>query len=121
MKTMEELFQEVLGSDGLKGAFAQAVSEGRMEEFLKEHGCEASPEEVKAFLQEKQTKEGELSEAELDAVSGGCGTKGPYVSAVSGGCGTIEPYVSAVSGGCGTVEPYVTSAPDPSKVTINIC
>ena len=38
MKTMEELFQEVLGSDELKGAFAQAVSEGRMEEFLKENG-----------------------------------------------------------------------------------
>lgn len=74
MKTMEELYQEVLGSDELKGAFAQAVSEGRIEEFLKENGCEASPEEVKAFLQEKQAKEGELSEAELDAVSGGCDT-----------------------------------------------
>ena len=93
MKTMEELFQEVLGSDGLKGAFAQAVSEGRMEEFLKEHGCEASPEEVKAFLQEKQAKEGELSEAELDVVSGGCDT----------------------------MEASVTAVPDPSEVTINIC
>ena len=56
MKTMEELYQEVLGSDELKGAFAQAVSEGRIEEFLKENGCEASPEEVKAFLQEKQAE-----------------------------------------------------------------
>ena len=93
MKTMEELFQEVLGSDELKGAFAQAVSEGRMEEFLKEHGCEASPEEVKAFLQEKQAKEGELSEAELDVVSGGCDT----------------------------MEASVTAVPDPSEVTINIC
>ena len=74
MKTMEELYQEVLGSDELKGAFARAVSEGRVEEFLKGNGCEASPEEVKAFLQEKQAKEGELSEAELDAVSGGCDT-----------------------------------------------
>ena len=93
MKTMEELFQEILGSDELKGAFAQAVREGRMEEFLKENGCEASPEEVKAFLQEKQAKEGELSEAELDAVSGGCST----------------------------MEAYVTAVPDPSEVTINIC
>ena len=50
MKTMEELYQEVLGSDELKGAFARAVSEGRVEEFLKENGCEASLEEVKAFL-----------------------------------------------------------------------
>ena len=40
MKTMEELYQEVLGSDELKGAFAQAVSEGRIEEFLKENGLE---------------------------------------------------------------------------------
>lgn len=99
MKTMEELYQEVLGSDELKNAFAQAVSEGRIEEFLKENGCEASPEEVKAFLQEKQAKEGELSEAELDAVSGGCSTIEAVASVVTAGIACAYIAVgSAVEG-----------------------
>ena len=38
------------------------------ESFLKANGCEAAKEELKAFLLEKQN---ELTEEELDSVSGG--------------------------------------------------
>ncbi|HJC57054.1 MAG TPA: hypothetical protein H9700_06775 [Candidatus Eisenbergiella intestinipullorum] len=76
MKTIEELYQEVLEKDAMKQEFAEALQDGRIMDFLKEYGCEAGQEEVNAFLKEQQEKEGELSDAELDAVSGGC-SSGP--------------------------------------------
>lgn len=68
MKTLEELYQEVLPSDELKNAFAEAMQKNSAEAFLKANGCEAAKEELKAFLLEKQN---ELTEEELDSVSGG--------------------------------------------------
>lgn len=68
MKTLEELYQEVLASDELKNAFAEAIEEDGAEDFLKANSCEAAKEELKAFLLEKQN---ELTEEELDSVSGG--------------------------------------------------
>ena len=77
MKSIEELYQEVLENDAMKQEFAEATQDGRIMEFLKKHGCEAETEEVNAFLKEQQEKEGELSDAELEAVSGGCSSGGP--------------------------------------------
>ena len=54
MKTLEELYQEVLSSDELKNAFAEAMQKNSAEYFLKANGCEAAKEELKAFLLEKQ-------------------------------------------------------------------
>ena len=55
MKSIEELYQEVLENDAMKQEFAEATQDGRIMEFLKKHGCEA----------------------ELEAVSGGCSSGGP--------------------------------------------
>lgn len=43
-----------------------------MEAFLKGNGCEATIDEVNAFLTAQQSKEGAVSDAELGNVSGGC-------------------------------------------------
>lgn len=69
MKTLEELYKDIAASEELKNAYAQAQNEGRAQEFLKEHGCEATAKELSAFIAEKSS--GELSDDELDNVSGG--------------------------------------------------
>lgn len=70
--TIEALCSKVIGSEELKTAFVAAVKENKVAEFLKEQGCEATEAEVAEFLKSKQNAEGEVSDAELDAVSGGC-------------------------------------------------
>ena len=69
MKTLQQLYTEILSSDELKKAYAKAAKDGRMAEFLKENGCEATMEEVEAFLKEKAGAQ--LSDDELDNVAGG--------------------------------------------------
>ncbi len=85
MKTIKELYEEVIGSEELKQKFAEAARENHVEDFLKEQGCDATLAEVEAFLKEIQEKEGELSDAELDAVSGGCNQIEALCSALSFG------------------------------------
>ena len=85
MKTLETLYQEVLASEELKRAFSEAVNENRVEAFLKENGCEAGAEALEAFLMEKQEKQGELADEELDNVAGGgCTDKPASVRILSG-------------------------------------
>ena len=70
MKTLQELYNEIIGSEELKAAFAEAAKGGKVAEFLKAHGCEATTEELTAFL---KSQTGELSDEELDnAAGGGC-------------------------------------------------
>ena len=77
MKTIRELYSEVLKSEELKKAFSEAVQNKTVEDFLKSQGCEASMEDVAAFLKEQQAKTGELADSELENVAaGGCSTKG---------------------------------------------
>ena len=71
MKTLQELYNEVLGSDELKKALAEAINGGKVEDFLKTHGCNASKDELIAFAAEQQAKSGELPDDALDAVAGG--------------------------------------------------
>ena len=71
MKTLQELYNEVLGSDELKKSLAEAISGNKVEDFLKAHGCEAGKDELIAFAKEQQAKSGELSDDALDAVAGG--------------------------------------------------
>ena len=70
MKTLQELYSEIIASDELKAAFAEAAKSGKALDFLKDHGCEATEEELKAFLSAKNS--GEISDEELDNVAGGC-------------------------------------------------
>ena len=69
MKNLQELYAEIIGSDELKQAFAAAAKEGKVAEFLKAQGCEATAEEIKTFLKEKADQQ--LSDDELDSVAGG--------------------------------------------------
>ena len=69
MKTLQEIYNEIVGSDELKKAYLEAAKGGKVAEFLKANGCEATAEEIKAFLQEKADQP--LSDAELDSVAGG--------------------------------------------------
>ena len=53
MKTIQELYSEVMNNQELKEKFIEAANAGQQEAFLKEHGCDATLEEVKAFLEAK--------------------------------------------------------------------
>jgi len=63
--------------------------------FLKEHGCEATLEEVKAFLEAKQQEDAPLSFDELENAAGGaCIDKEPAFSAQPGVICEQMPFVS---------------------------
>ncbi len=69
---LEELYTKTMSDEALKKAYVDAASEGKLAEFLKANGCETTEEELKAFLDAKQNKTGELEDDELDQVAGGC-------------------------------------------------
>lgn len=76
MKTLETLYQEVLASDELKKGLAEAAKapEG-LEAWICAQGCEATAEEIGAFLKEKQAKTGELSDDDWRAPQGEAATR----------------------------------------------
>ena len=76
MKTLDELYAEVNADDALKKEYIEAVENGKIEEFLKAHGCEATLSEFDEFMKNADVKSGELSDDELDNVAAGkkCGT-----------------------------------------------
>ena len=73
MKSLQELYDEVKGDDALKKSFVEAMREGAVEDFLREHGCEATSEELSEFLEgtARENDPIELSSDVLDAVAGG--------------------------------------------------
>ena len=73
MKTLEQFYNEVAASEELQKEFATVSQESAeaIVAFAKKYGCETTKEEVKAFFEKKIEENGELSEAELDAVAGG--------------------------------------------------
>ena len=76
MKTIQELYSEIMESQELKAQFIEAAKAGKQEEFLKAHGCEATLEEVKAFLEAKAKEDAPLSLNELQNAAGGeCNAK----------------------------------------------
>lgn len=72
MKTIQELYDEVLESDALKGEFLEASKnrEG-LKTFLEKHDCGSTAEEAEAFLKGQWECEGELEDRELAAIAGG--------------------------------------------------
>ncbi len=80
MKTLQELYTEIIGSEELKKAFSEAAKDGKVTDFLMAHGCEATVEEIKVFLKEKSSQP--LSEEELDSVAGGGCDKPTYTQGV---------------------------------------
>ena len=73
---LEELYTKTMSDEALKKAYMDAVREKKIAEFLAANGCEATEEELRAFLDSKENKTGELADDELDQVAGGkrCGT-----------------------------------------------
>ena len=72
MKTLEELYSEVMASEELKKEFGSLKPE-EVEGFAEKHGCKATLDEIKAFLTEKSNAEGEVSEEEVEQIAGGKG------------------------------------------------
>ncbi len=58
MKTMEQLFNEVMADQKLKDEAVEAVKAGKLADFLKAHDCKASKSEVIAFLKVKAKEAG---------------------------------------------------------------
>ena len=73
MKTVHELYGEIIASDELKKAFAKAMKANKLEDFLKAHDCEATVEEVQEFVETKAAGDDpiELSDDELRHVAAG--------------------------------------------------
>ena len=71
MKTIEQLYKEIMSDKDLKAQAVEAAKAGKLEAFLKEHGCEAKLEEVAAFLKDKGNEDKPLSVYELENASGG--------------------------------------------------
>ena len=72
-KTIAEVYEEVMKSAELQKEFLAAEKNGSIAAFAAAHGCEASAEEVQAFLKAKLNEDKELSLDELDQVAGGKG------------------------------------------------
>ena len=90
MKTLNELYIEVNADESLKAEYVEAAENGKIEEFLKAHDCEATISEFDEFMKNADGKSGELSDDELDNVAAGkkCGTvykNGRPVVAVTNG------------------------------------
>ena len=99
MKTPEALYQEVLASDELKKGLAQAAqSPETLETWVRGQGCDATLEQVKAFLEEKQAQTGELSDDELATAAGGCNKYEAIDSVISLGFGWIGSLIASATG-----------------------
>ncbi|MBR4575980.1 MAG: hypothetical protein IKO25_02145 [Clostridia bacterium] len=71
MKTIQELYNEIMENQELKAKFIEAANAGKQEAFLKEQGCEATLEQVAAFLKAKAEEDAPLSLDELENSAGG--------------------------------------------------
>ena len=71
MKTMQDFYNEVMADKELKAQFIEAAEAGRLEDFLKEHGLEATEAEVSDFLAAKENEDAPLSFDELENAAGG--------------------------------------------------
>ena len=76
MKTLDELYREVMADDSLKSEYIEAAGNGGAADFLKAHGCEATEQELEEFMK-NGGKSGELTDDELDNVAAGkkCGVR----------------------------------------------
>ena len=99
MKTIKELYKEVVANEGLKEEFKKACAENKVEEFLKQNGCDASLEDLKKFAQEER----ELSLDELDNAAGGMSQCGgdTLISIVSMGVGCAIFAIESAAGADG--------------------
>ena len=102
MKTIQELYNEVMENQELKAKFIEAAKAGKQEDFLKEHGCGATTEEVAAFLKTRSEEDAPLSLDELENSAGGtCNRKTGKEVAISIGMLGIGCAVKAIASAAG--------------------
>lgn len=74
---LEQLYEDVIANEDKKKEFLEAAKNKQIDAFLKKYDCPATKEEIVQFVKDK--KEGELSDEELDMVSGeGCDSELAY-------------------------------------------
>ena len=71
LRTIQELYDEIMANGDLKARFIEAAKAGKQEAFLKEQGCEATMEEVAAFLKAKGREDAPLSLDQMENTAGG--------------------------------------------------
>lgn len=71
MKTLQALYEEIMTNGKPKQEFMQAMNDDKAVAFLNAHDCNATPDEVKKFLEEKGYNDIALSDKELDDIAGG--------------------------------------------------
>lgn len=72
MATLEEIFQQAAATKEEATALAQAIqTEEGARTYLAEHDCDATLEELAAFIEGKRGAEGELDENALEGIAGG--------------------------------------------------
>ena len=104
MKTLEELYSEVLASEELKKEFL-ALKPEEVEGFAAKHGCKAGLEEIRTFFEAKKNQSGELSDEELDQIAGGKSATfdEALASVATLGIGCVESVIeSLLNGNVGT-------------------
>ena len=80
MKTMEQFRRELIANKELAEKLIKTTIEQELEAFLKENEVSGTTEDFKALVVAKAKESGELSDEQLEAVSGGidwqeCGRK----------------------------------------------
>ena len=95
-KTIAEVYEEVIKSAELQKEFLAAEQNGTIAAFAAAHGCEASAEEVQAFLKGKLNEDKELSLDELEQAAGG--KTNPNAGPACPACGstTTQAYTDSV-------------------------
>ena len=71
MKTLEKLYEEIQADAELRKEYVKAAEDKKVIDFLKAHDCDATEAEVESFVKAKNEKNKELSDDELDNISGG--------------------------------------------------
>ena len=71
MKTLQELYNEVMNSDALKTEFLALTTTEQVVAFAEKNGCPATLEEIKSFFEEQSAAAGELSDEKMAMVAGG--------------------------------------------------
>lgn len=99
MKTIKTLINEIKTSETLQKLLAEAVKNSALAAFLKEQGCEATPEE---FIAAVKAPSGALDDDALDTVAGGANVDEVITSIFSFGIGcVVETIISAKGSGVG--------------------
>ena len=95
MKSIEAIINEIKASEALQQKLAEAAKNNSYADFLKEMGWEGTVEE---FIAAMKGPTGELSDDELDNVSGGANCQEASLSVVTLGLGCAALAIGSAFG-----------------------